>query len=417
LRRESWRKSTPPWGQRHGSRSVWVGEVRISSASEEFTEEVRKMLENIQGQTNMTDDILVYGKSDSEHDDALRRVLKRLEERGFTLNAEKCEFNKRELTFFGLRMSDKCQALRDAKPPTNVKELRSLLGVVQSNSRFIKDLCSTTEPLWRLTKKDTKWEWAKEHDEALEKVKQAITSKYMAFFDKKWNTEQVVDASPVGLGAVLQQKALTDAGDVRIICFASKLLSDTERRYSQCKKEALAAVWACEKFWLYLIGSHFKLVTDNRAVQLIFNNTANRPPARIERWALRLTQFDYEIVHKPGNQNVADYFSRHPLEPKPSDLSRERQAEQYINMIAESARPNAITVKEIIAETAADEELQALRRWLVQKGSKIPSHLSCYGHVASEVCQTIDGMLLKGNRIILPKKLRTRAVHLAHQGH
>lgn len=113
---------------------------------------------------------------------------------------------------------------------------------MQSKSRFIKDLCSAIEPLWRLIKKDAKWEWNTEHDEALKKVKQAITSKYIAFFNKRWNTELVVDASPVGLGAVLQQRTPTDAGDVRIVCFASKLLSDTERRYSQCEKEALAAV-------------------------------------------------------------------------------------------------------------------------------------------------------------------------------
>jgi hypothetical protein len=77
----------------------------IANAGEEFTEEVRKILEDILGQTNITDDILIYGRSDPEHDEALLLVLERLEAKGFTLNAEKCEFNKRELTFFGLRMS------------------------------------------------------------------------------------------------------------------------------------------------------------------------------------------------------------------------------------------------------------------------------------------------------------------------
>ena len=114
-----------------------------ASASEESTEAIRKMLEDITCQTNMTDDILIFGKTDAEHDKMLMKVLERLEQRGVTLNAEKCEFNKRELTFFGLKMSaegikptdEKCQALREATPPSNVKELRSLLGVIQSNSR------------------------------------------------------------------------------------------------------------------------------------------------------------------------------------------------------------------------------------------------------------------------------------------
>lgn len=128
---------------------------------------------------------------------------------------------------------------------------------------------------------------------------------------------------------------------------------------------------------MYLIGSRFKLVTDSRAVQLIFNNTANRPPARIERWALRLTQFDFEIEHMPGNQNVADYFSRHPS-GKPDNSSSEERGEKYINMIAKLARPNAIMMKEIIAATAADEELQALATWLSKKDVRFPSHLSGY---------------------------------------
>lgn len=76
----------------------------ISSASEEFIETIRKFLEDILGQTNMTDDILFFG-IDEDHDQALMKVLERLEERGITLNVEKCEFNKRELAFFGLRMS------------------------------------------------------------------------------------------------------------------------------------------------------------------------------------------------------------------------------------------------------------------------------------------------------------------------
>ena len=297
------------------------------------------------------------------------QVLKRLEDNGVTLNSEKCEFDKRQLTFFGLRMSaegiaptvDRCQALREATPPSNVKELRSLLGLAQCNARFIKNTCTITEPLWRLTKKGTEWNWTNEHDKALDKLKQSISEKHMAFFNKKWKTELIVDASPVGLGAVLTQTNPDNPSERKIICFASRLLTETERRYSQCEKEALAAVWACEKFWLYLIGSKFTLITDNRAVQLIFNNAASRPPARIERWALRLTQFDFDICHRPGNSNVADYFSRHPTQPVQTLPNKMDKTEKYINAIAELARPYAVSMKELETETIKDQELQAFK--------------------------------------------------------
>ena len=110
----------------------------------------------------------------------------------------------------------------------------------------------------------------------------------------------MVDASPVGLGAVLGQFNPQNSTERRIVCFASRLLTDVEQRYSQCEKEALAAVWGCERYWLCLFGLPFKLLTDNRAIQMIIANTKSRPPARIERMALRLSQFDYEIQHCPG---------------------------------------------------------------------------------------------------------------------
>jgi hypothetical protein len=166
---------------------------------------------------------------------------------------------------------------------------------------------------------DDAWRWTSKEQYALDELKRAISTNCMAYFNKKWETELIVDASPVGLSAVLAQVNLEDNRDRRFVCFAFRLLTDVERRYSQCEKEALGAVWGCELFWLYLKGQRFKLVTDNLAFQLIFSNSAARPPARIERWALRQTQFDYEIIHKPSEANVADYFSRQPRK----GLSRE----------------------------------------------------------------------------------------------
>ena len=89
-------------------------------------------------------------------------------------------------------------------------------------------------------------------------------------------------------------------------CFASRLLSDTEKRYSQCEKKALAVMCSCERFLIYLMGQTFILINDNRAIQLIYGNSASRPPARIERWAIRLSQFDFFIKHQTGSSNIAD---------------------------------------------------------------------------------------------------------------
>jgi hypothetical protein len=166
--------------------------------------------------------------------------------------------------------------------------------------------------LWRLTRGNQQWQWGDTEQAAFDQLKSSISTDCIAYFDKSMDTEVVVDASPINLGAVLGQFDAADPNRRRKVCFASRLLTDVERRYSQCEKEALEAVWGCERFKLYFFWRPFMLVTDNRAIQLILSNTKSKPPARIERMALCLDQFEYKVKHRPGNTNVADYYSRHP---------------------------------------------------------------------------------------------------------
>ncbi|CAF0832655.1 unnamed protein product [Brachionus calyciflorus] len=179
-------------------------------------------------------------------------------------------------------------ALREAGTPKNASELRSFLGLATYVARFIEDYETISEPLWRLTKSNIRWHWNNTHKNAFEKVKESITTKAMAHFDKTWDTMIIVDASPVGLGAILMQTNSCDPNDTRIIMFIT--------------------------------------VTDNNAVELIFNNQKSNPPARIQRWCLRLSQYDFTIVHKPSKYNPADYLSRNPID-KPTSHN---PAEEYV---------------------------------------------------------------------------------------
>jgi hypothetical protein len=90
--------------------------------------------------------------------------------------------------------------------------------------------------------------------------------------------------------------------------FASRFLSDIEKKYSQCEKEALDIVWVCERFDLYLYDCNFKIYTDNKALKFIFNLEKVKPPPCIERWKLRF--MPYNFIHKSGASNIADYLSR-----------------------------------------------------------------------------------------------------------
>ena len=113
--------------------------------------------------------------------------------------------------------------------------------------------------------------------------RQLASAPVLTYFDKDAHTRVIADASPVGLGAVLVQEK---NGDSRAVCYASRSLSQMERRYSQTEKEALALVWSCERFNLYLYGLQtLDLVTDHEALKVIYSR-GSKPSARIERWVL-----------------------------------------------------------------------------------------------------------------------------------
>ena len=130
----------------------------------------------------------------------------------------------------------------------------------------------------------------------------------------------------------------------RAVACASLSLSDVERRYSQTGKEALAVVWACERFHLYLTGlQSFQLVTDCQALEAIYG-LRSKPSARVEGWVLRLMPFKYTARHVTSGQNIADCLS--PLTKIPSS-PRNGVTEEYVKMVAVNATPRAMTTREI----------------------------------------------------------------------
>ena len=161
------------------------------------------------------------------------------------------------------------------------------MGLANYNARFIPDFATVAETLRRLTKKGVRFEFGDEQRKAFTELKKRLSSaEILGYFDKDAKTLIISDASLVGLGAVLIQE---QHGVKRIISYASKSLSDVEKRYSQTEKEALAIVWACERFHVYLYGIEFELYTDHKPLETIYSSRP-RPCARIERWILRFVE-------------------------------------------------------------------------------------------------------------------------------
>ncbi len=237
----------------------------INSAPEVYQHVIQQVLHGCKGASNISDDIIIHGKNREEHDQALENVLQRLKEKNLTLNEEKCKFHMPQLEFMGLLLSDKgigpteakVEAVVNAREPANSSEVRSFLGLANYNARFIPNFASIAEPLRRLTKKGTKFVFGPEQRASFDELKKTLANaETLGYFDKDAKSRIIADASPVGLGAVLIQE---QHGQPRVISYASRSLTNVEKRYSQTEKEALALVWACERFHVYLYGMEFEV--------------------------------------------------------------------------------------------------------------------------------------------------------------
>ena len=116
-------------------------------------------------------------------------------------------------------------------------------------------------------------------------------------------------------------------GQTKVICYASRTLTEAEKKYSTTEKEGLAVVWTCEKFHLYLYGIPFELVTDHKPLEGAYSSKS-RTNTRIQRWMLRLMPYTYSIRYMPGSQNIADALSRLISDFKPNDTDRRLQGRQ-----------------------------------------------------------------------------------------
>ena len=201
----------------------------------------------------------------------------------------------------------------------------------------------------------------------------------------------LTDASPVGLGAVLKQ---VQKGEERVICYASRSLTDVERRYSRTEKEALGIVWACERLHMYLYGIDFEILTDHKPLEFIYSKKS-QPSARVSRWVLRLQPYRFTVKHIPGKENIADSLSRHTRSKPSADLCSE--TEEYVRFVAENATTQALSTREIERASEVDEELSSVRE-CIQKGQWQNVQNKRYLLVRNEL-SIIGKLVLRGTRI------------------
>ena len=291
----------------------------VNSGFEHFQKIIEQVIAGCKGCFNISDDIFIYGNTQGEHDEHLDSLLKVLKEAGLKLNLNKCEFSKSKIIFSGYQLTtdgiapdqSKVDAVKAAETPKTQKEVRSFLGLVNFCNRFIPGYSTISAPLRKLTKKGQPFVWDASCKEAFEELKLSLmNANTMAYYRPNAETRVIVDASPVGLGAILVQTQ--ENGEERPVAYGSRALTPTEQRFCQTEREALAVLFGCTHFHFFIYDRRFTISTDHKSLLKILS-PKSEPSARIQRWLLRLQAYQYDLEHKPGENNPADVLSRSPL--------------------------------------------------------------------------------------------------------
>ena len=333
-----------------------------------FQRLIEKCIGNLQPQECLAfmDDLVVHSSTAENNLVNLEHVFERLHKAGLKLKPSKCHFLKTRVKFLGHIISgngvevdpSKTDALTTWPIPKNVKQLQRFLGFTGFYRRFVKDYSKLAAPLHQLLKGDTAgkrkkkkkspqnhkpktstWKWGPPQQEAFNKLIQILTSApVLAYADFSLPFILHTDASGRGLGAVLYQN---QNGLDRVIAYASRSLSDSEKNYPAHKLEFLALKWAvCDKFHDYLYGTKFHVKTDNNPLTYI--QTTARLDATGHRWLAALSSYDFTISYKPGKRNVdADSLSRLPedFENDAKEVNLDTAMVQQLCMMAQQPAP------------------------------------------------------------------------------
>uniref|UniRef100_A0A3B3DGY8 Gypsy retrotransposon integrase-like protein 1 n=1 Tax=Oryzias melastigma TaxID=30732 RepID=A0A3B3DGY8_ORYME len=278
------------------------------------------------------DDILIFSRSETEHIKHVRQVLQRLLQNKLFVKAEKCEFHTPTTSFLGLLVAKdkimmdpkKTDAVLEWPVPTSRKQLQRFLGFANFYRRFIKGYSQVAAPLHALTSSKCTFTWSAAATYAFTELKRRFTTApILTMPDPARQFIVEVDASEVGVGAVLSQRSETDHR-VHPCAFFSRRLSPAERNYDVGDRELLAIKLALEEWRHWLEGSSqpFIVFTDHRNLEYL--RTAKRLNPRQARWSMFFTRFDFTLSYRPGSKNTkADALSRlHDGEQCPSEPER-----------------------------------------------------------------------------------------------
>ena len=407
----------------------------LASAPAIFQRVMECVLSGMQGVLCMLDDVLVTGADRNEHLGRLNAVLQRLQDAGLTLQKSKCRFFEDQVEYLGYivdknglkKSPQKINAIKNAPVPSNVKQLQSFLGLVNYYRNFVPNASSILAPLYQLLHKNTKWQWASEHDISFDSIKRVLCSdQVLAHFNSNFKIILTVDASPSGLGAILSQ--VDEHKIERPVSFASRTLNSAEKRYSQIQKEATAIIFGVRRFHQYLYGRSvpFVLRTDHKPLITIFGPNRGIPEVtanRLQRYSMFLSAYNFTIEYIRSADNSADYLSRAITSDSNGQVCDAGAGTEffedrasYINFVTDGSLP--VTLDLLRDETKKDMVLDKVVKYILDgwpkkcKISELRPYFLCKSQLSYE-----NNVIMRGHKIVIPSKLRSKILEELHKTH
>jgi hypothetical protein len=358
------------------------------------------------------DDLLIYSRDPAEHPQHVRKVLERLNDHCLYAKLEKCEFSKKEVEFVGFKISGdgismdskKIESIIKWETPRSVKDIQKFLGFANFYRNFIPEFSRTVLPLTQLLKKDQVFEWNAAAQDAFDNLKTKFTTApILGHADATQEFTLETDASDFAISGILSQRQ--NDGELHPVAYYSRKMEPAERNYEIHDKELLAII-ACLKEWRYLlIGAEnpTKIITDHK--NLLYFAASRVLKQRHARWALFLNDFNYVLIHRPGE-----------LHGKADALSRRAEYEPTIEerRIKNVVIPTAKFLNALTYSTEFDARDSLLQRILqalpndefyqhATKLEELPTHMSVH-----------NGLLLVHGRTYVPKQCQLEVLQLCH---
>ena len=310
--------------------------------------------------------MIIFGKTDQEHDGNLLNFLEVCRKNNLTLNPEKMQFRLPKVSFFGHTWSDKAlsadpkkiEAVKRMEIPQDVETMRSFLGLINYLNSFSPRLAELSDPLREICREKVEFQLTRACEIAFQHCKEEISKNItLPFYNPKSPTILQTDALKRGLGAVLL--------DSTPVMFASRALTGSEKNYQNLETECLATIWGMEKFHYFLYGKEFTLETDQRPLVSIYKKHMVEISPRIQRLVVRSFPYQpFNVRYRKGVEiPLADALSR--VTPLPMEEDGIKLPIIAVNQVTANNPYSSNELDQIHEETRKDPTLKLLMHYIL----------------------------------------------------